>query len=133
MRRFYPNTRFGGFRKAHLRRKRAAYGLTGLVEIHHVVPREFREHPRLLRERYDVEAPYNTVFAPSTHAFSCMRLRATRPNHSGGHHAYNAWVRSELDGCASGLEAFLSLLLALHLGSRGRIVVPWRRSSTRSS
>ena len=126
MLRFHPDAIWGGFAKAHLRRKRASYGLTGLVEIHHVVPRELRHHPRLRAEGYDVEAAYNTIFAPSKWAPAVLRLHPTRPIHTGGHPKYNAWVRSELDGCPPGLSAFLAVLLAFHLGSRGRTVVPWR-------
>ena len=36
-------------------------GLQGRVDIHHVIPREFKAHVVIRRERYDVENAYNLV------------------------------------------------------------------------
>lgn len=117
----YDATLPRGFAKMALRRARARYGLEGAVEIHHVVPREFRNHPQLLAREYDVEAPYNTILMPSAvHAAPCQR-----PVHTGGHAQYNAFVRTRLDDCGT-RDGFLALLYICHWGSRGRCSVPWK-------
>ena len=112
-----------GFAVAHLRRTRRRRGLTDLVEIHHVVPREFRDHPVVRAHGYDVEEGYNTLFVPSWRG---AHLGARRPMHTGGHISYNAYVRTELDAL-SGPASFVALLWVLFLASRGRRTdVPWR-------
>ena len=37
----------------------------GLVEDHHVIPREFREHPTIKGFRYDMNAGDNVVLLPT--------------------------------------------------------------------
>jgi hypothetical protein len=117
----YDPTLPRGFSKLALRRARARHGLARAVEIHHVIPREFRAHPQLAARAYDVDAAYNTIFMPSaTYPTHCQR-----PQHTGGHPQYNAFVRKRLDGCET-REGFMALLFVCHWGSRGRCGVPWR-------
>lgn len=111
-----------GFSRIHLRRTRRRMGLTDLVEIHHVVPREFRDHPTVRAHGYDIEGDYNTLFVPSRRG---GHLGVRRPVHTGGHMAYNAYVRTGLDAVSSP-ESFVALLWVLFLASRGRRDVPWR-------
>ena len=112
-----------GFSKAHLRHTRRRIGLTDLVEIHHVVPRELRDHPTVCAHGYDIEGDYNTLFVPSQRG---GRLGERRPIHTGGHMAYNAYVRTGLDEVTSP-DSFVALLWVLFLASRGRRRdVPWR-------
>lgn len=112
-----------GFAKSALRSARARYGLDCLVEIHHVVPRQFAGHATLRRHRYDVEAPYNLLLMPSAAGAVC--LDTIRPMHTGGHAAYDRHVFESLqrDPSEAGL---LALLLTLHRGCRGRAAIPWR-------
>ena len=96
-----------------------------MLEIHHVIPRELAKHPRVQHEGYQVEAGYNTIFAPSAAASAHVRLHPHRPVHSGGHAQYNQFGRNYLDVCPSGADAFLMLLVVCHQGSRGRWRIPW--------
>lgn len=114
-----------GFCKGRLRGTRKRLGLQGYLEIHHVVPRELRAHPVLRHEHYDVEAGYNTILLPSGTAPGRLHLRQERNLHAGGHMKYNAFVREQLDACATA-DAFLALLVVCHRGSRGLLSVPWR-------
>ena len=103
-----------GYSKVHLRSARERWHLD--TEIHHIVPRQFARHPRVLSEQYDVEQDYNLMFMPK-------RGTRRRPGHSGGHMHYNAFVESHLNDTSTD---FLALLLVLHMGCRGRRSVPWR-------
>lgn len=121
--RFHPRLPHG-YAKARLRSARRRLDMRGQVEIHHVVPREFKHHPRVRLEKYNVEAGYNTILLPS----SAFRGPCVRPVHTGGHPGYNAWVRHHLDAC-DGTAAFLALVALCHLVSRGRRRdVPWKKT-----
>ena len=108
-----------GFSKARIRNIRRRYNLTGCIEIHHVIPREFSEHCILKKYGYLVEADYNTIPMPSFYT------GGRRPAHNGGHVGYNSWVCVELDKCTS-FTLFVLLITLLHRGSRGRVPVPWK-------
>ena len=110
--------------KDNVEKTRENFNIIGLVEIHHVVPKEFKNHPTLLREKYDVEEDYNFVFVPSKKGMYELNSH-NRPIHSGGHPAYNLFVKTHLDKCNSSCY-FLALLCILFNGSRGRIKVPWK-------
>jgi len=104
-----------GFCKGRLRARRAQLGLRGRVDIHHIVPREFKGHPVLRRELYDVEAGYNLILLP-VHDSSGVRTR--RPVHTNGHGAYNEFVHSQLSTCAD-TASLVALLWVLHSLCRG--------------
>lgn len=113
-----------GHDKMRMRRIRAAR-MPGMFEIHHVVPKQFATHPRIVEEEYDVEASYNLVPLPSKLATHHIRLRPSRNIHTGGHPMYNTFVRHRLDTCAIG--EFETLIVLLHMGCRGFVKVPWKK------
>ena len=53
--------------------------LQGVVDIHHVVPRQFRAHPAVRGANYDVG--YNLLFCATSRGATTLQLRATRPLH----------------------------------------------------
>lgn len=109
-----------------MRAMRRRRHLQGVVDIHHVVPRQFRAHPAVRGANYDVEAGYNLLFCATSRGATTLQLRATRPLHDRYHHEYNCIVHSRLDACESH-GAFVLLLLALHKACRGRAPALWRR------
>jgi len=122
MPRFSP-TSPRGFSKAHLRRTRVKFGIKHMVEIHHVLPREFKKHPCVIANGYNVEADYNTILLPSKRG---SYLSTRRPIHTGGHVAYNRFVADGLNVVSSSPCAFIMLLTILFKGSRGTMHIPWR-------
>lgn len=105
-----------GYSKSRLRATRDRWSLD--TEIHHIVPREFARHPSVLREHYEVERDYNLIFMP-------RHDTDRRHGHSGGHMRYNAFVRDRLEDVSSSHE-FVLLLFLLHMGCRGRTLLPWK-------
>lgn len=107
-----------------LRRFRARYGLRGKLQIHHVIPKQFRAV--LARCGVDVDAPENLMFLPSELGARTMRLHPHRLIHDGGHSAYNAHVahllRSVATACA--IEVLQRELRASI--ARGDPQLPWR-------
>jgi hypothetical protein len=105
-----------GFSKAKLKRTRERFGLRRALDVHHVVPRQFKNHLVLKREAYDVEEAYNLILLPK-HANT--GLFTQRLIHNQRHGLYNACVGRELDACTTS-AAFLTLLTLLHCVCRGR-------------
>ena len=113
------------FPKKTMRNIRKRYRLKKLIEIHHVIPREFSKHPVLKKYNFDTEESYNLMFCASTKGISTMNLRETRPVHSGGHMSYNKFTIEQLDRCNSIFDLYV-LWLCLHLGCRGLFKIPWK-------
>ena len=82
-------------RMQYMRRFRRRWQLVHLLQIHHVIPRQWRGHPALCE--FDMDDPSNLVFMPTHTGAQVLRLRPGRLVHDGGHPAYNAFVRSRLD------------------------------------
>ena len=114
-----------GFSKRKLRYRRKTHNLNGLLQIHHVVPKSLADHPTLSRYQYDVDAGYNLILLPTKKGAEVLNVRHTRPIHDGGHPAYNRFCLDELNACYS-FDCFCAYLLLLHMGCRGRSVIPWK-------
>lgn len=113
-----------------LRRVRSRHGLRGLAQIHHVIPREHRDHPVVVDAGMHIDCKYNLVLMPTNSG--AIRMRPDRYVHDGGHRAYNTFVRGELDRIAAGgggKRELASLLYSLNAEMRRRSsygIVPWR-------
>lgn len=71
-------TRLGHFKKQ------------GLVQDHHVIPRQHRNHPRLISIDFNINSSQNLVAMPTPKFIK--HLRSDRYSHAGGHVKYNALV-----------------------------------------
>lgn len=114
-----------GYSKVHLRKTRTKLRLTGLVEVHHVIPRTYSNCDFLKSIGYDTEASYNLVFCPSKLGHNTLNIRESRPIHTGGHMKYNAFVKKNIDVCDT-IHEFYILWLFLHMACRGWCTVPWK-------
>ena len=88
---------FSGKNHQYFRNIRTRCGLTDLVQIHHIIPREFRDHPAIIDSGYNIEDGYNLVFLPTRMGVNGLNLHIDRPIHYGGHLLYNRYVRVCLD------------------------------------
>lgn len=64
------------------------------VEDHHVIPRQFKNHPVVKYLRYDVNDSKNIIMMPR---YLLPGLRENRLTHRGGHKKYNDYVGNVLD------------------------------------
>ena len=94
---------FSGKNHQYFRNIRTRCGLTDLVQIHHIIPREFRNHPAIIDSGYNIEDGYNLVFLPTRMGVNGLNLHNDRPIHYGGHLLYNRYVGACLDEM-SGLD-----------------------------
>lgn len=84
----------GGMQR--LRSARVRFGLCGLVDIHHIVPRQFAN-----RVPFDMmHSADNLILMPNRKGLSALKLRSVRIVHDGGHEAYNKHVAARLAGIA---------------------------------
>ena len=82
----------GSFSRSNIKTR---FGLTNLVETHHLIPKQWKKHPVLKKYNYDISKNYNLIFLPSN--LGMNKLNTSRLLHSGGHYPYNEYVKYNLD------------------------------------
>lgn len=93
----YSGLLFSGMPKRNFQNIRNKKNLTGLVDIHHIVPREFRYHPTIKFSNYDIENGYNLMFLPTSKGSCILNTHVDRPVHYNGHRIYNKYIGMILD------------------------------------
>ena len=78
---------YGSYSRAVLKQK---YGIRGLVQDHHIIPRQFSR-----RVNIDIDGSNNLIMLPTLYGKLC--LNTSRPIHENGHPNYNKYVRELLD------------------------------------
>ena len=112
--------------RLHIARKR--FNLHGLVQIHHIYPREFQHHPVL--SHYDVDDISNLVWMPTHKGKRVLYTRSDRLVHDGGHLSYNRYVGKYLDHVLQMPATIRPMLLnhtqdVLRKEMRRHTFVPW--------
>ena len=106
---------------------------TGLVEDHHIIPKEWSNHPVVLRNKYDVNNNQNLIMMPTHYGMEKLNIREDRMIHHGGHNEYNKFVKSMLDSMLELDESekeFKELCLFLRKNCRdNQDNIPWRRDA----
>jgi len=88
---------FSGKNRAYFRDVRNRRSLQEKVQIHHIIPREFKRHPTIIFSDYEIENGYNMMFLPTDKGAECLNLHIDRPLHYRGHLQYNRYVGNTLD------------------------------------
>lgn len=102
---------------------RIRFGHRGLTQIHHVIPRQFKNHETLRCARFDINSRHNLIFLPTALGQDTLSLHADRPCHENGHTQYNHYVSITLDHTSP--EEVPELLSSLKQSMR-HLDVPWR-------
>jgi hypothetical protein len=69
----------------------------GLIQDHHIIPRQHAKHPIVKRFGYDMNASSNLVMLPTERGKEVLRLREGRLVHAGKHTGYNKYVENILN------------------------------------
>ena len=93
----YSSLLFSGMPKRKFRYMREKKNLKGLIDIHHIIPREFKKHPSIIFSKYDIENGYNLMFLPTHKGSVKLNIHLDRPIHSNGHVEYNIYVKKLLN------------------------------------
>lgn len=117
-----------GITKQHFKDARCKYQLNGMVQIHHIIPRQFRNHP-LLNE-LDIDGGYNLIFMPTKKGKTNMHTR--RLPHDGGHSVYNRFVGRQLEATFHSTskehyqEEVIDRIINLRKNLTKNSTIPWR-------
>lgn len=117
-------------RKAFRRRNGV---VSDFVQDHHVIPKQWRKHPSVLRFGLDINDSQNLILMPTAYGKYRFKLRPERYTHDGGHHKYNVYIKEILDSledihCDERFQfEFVYLLQFLkHTLRWGDDIIPWR-------
>ncbi len=88
---------FSQISKTKFKNYKNRFRLKDLVEIHHIIPRQYKKHEVILKTKYDIENCYNLVFLPNKKGKSNLLLNPLRPIHQYGHSKYNIYIKNYLD------------------------------------
>ena len=117
-------------KKNSFRNIKARFNLNGLVEVHHIIPRQFKGHPTIRESKYDIENTYNLMFLPTYKGKSKLNLNENRPIHEGGHIKYNYYIKyilNELDNNNLKDEESMCILNKnLRSNLKNITYVPWK-------
>lgn len=69
----------------------------GLVEDHHIIPKQFKKHPIIVKVGYDINASSNLIMLPTRLGKFILRVREDRLIHEGIHAGYNKYVEIMLN------------------------------------
>lgn len=93
---YYHANHLAGIKRAKFISMRNRIGWQDKVQIHHIIPKQFQTHPALLDfDDFDINDGQNFMFLPTL--LGRESLFTFRPNHDGGHPAYNRYVGTLLD------------------------------------
>ena len=112
-----------------MRAARRRWGLCMLVQIHHIIPRQWAQHPTVVASAYDIHHGANLMFMPTDLGVERLRLRPERMRfiHSASHPKYNLYVKARLDALDDDAQSVLRLADELRLQlRRGDPELPWR-------
>ena len=93
----YKNLIFSGKTVYYFRQVKNKRNLNRLVEIHHIIPREFKNHPAIIYSDYNIEDGYNLILLPTDIGSEKLNIHNDRPLHFKGHINYNKYIGRCLD------------------------------------
>ncbi len=97
------------------------FKLTNTVQIHHIIPRQYKSHAAVLSSGYCIEGNLNLMMLPSAPNRNTSRLV-----HNGGHAKYNEYIQTKLDTFSS-IDEIMSLKNTLKQQIRkGDQTLPWK-------
>lgn len=88
---------FSTLTKNDFKRYKNRFKLKGLVEIHHIIPRQHKQHPVIIKTNYNIENGYNLILLPNKKGYEKLSLHNDRAIHQYGHYKYNLLIKKYLD------------------------------------
>ena len=105
----------------NLRYYKNRFKLKNTVQIHHIIPRQYKSHAAILSSGYCIEENSNLMLLPSAPNRNTSRLV-----HNGGHAKYNQYIETKLDTISS-IDEILTLKSTLKQHIRkGDQSLPWK-------
>lgn len=102
------------------------------VQDHHVIPKQWKKHPSVIRYDININSYENIIMMPTYSGYYKLNIRPIRYIHDGGHYKYNVYVKDILDSlncikCEQNFrKEFKFLLTFLKRTLRfGDDIIPW--------
>lgn len=124
----YLNNKYSKFNYGSIGRKliKKKFNLNNLVESHHIIPKEFKNHALLKKYDFNISKSYNIMFMPTY--LGQNKLNTIRPVHSDGHIPYNIYVKFYLDQIKTDQELFDFFIFLKTTLKNGNLnnKIPWK-------
>jgi|TARA_B000000475_G_C15990183_1_gene444734 hypothetical protein len=116
--------RYGSLARKLFKVRWGLYG-KGLVEDHHIIPKQFKKHPIVVKAGYDIDAGSNLIMLPTRLGKFILHVREDRLIHEGIHTGYNKYIESMLNSIKTTGE-FIEFTMFLKNSCRHRPQdIPW--------
>ena len=69
----------------------------GVIEDHHVIPKQWKNHAVVKKFGYDIDGSANIIMMPTKVGLDVLNVRRNRMTHNGCHVKYNRYVGTLLD------------------------------------
>ena len=79
------------------RRYKNIYNLRHLVQDHHCIPYQYRNHKLIIETNFNVNCSRNILIMPNKHGIEKLKLHPNTLIHDGGHPAYNKYIGKQLE------------------------------------
>ena len=79
------------------RRFKDITGLRYLVQDHHCIPKQYRNHKLFKQTNFNVNCSRNILIMPTNFGVKELNLHPDTLVHDGGHHAYNKYVGEQIE------------------------------------
>lgn len=93
----YKSTDIYRYKSKYRRIYKNNHKYTNLVEDHHCIPCEYKDHELLKNLEFDINSSNNLIIMPNKYGKYILNLHPDTLVHQGGHVHYNRFVKSILD------------------------------------
>ena len=83
---------YGSINRQYIKKK---FNIYGLVEDHHIIPKQFKNHHKLKKYNFNISQSSNIMLMPNK--IGIQNLDTNRMLHTGGHTQYNRYVGKMLE------------------------------------
>ena len=94
---YHYNPRYDKYRYGSNYRKLHKKKYNRLVQDHHIIPKQFKNHPLVKTIDYDINSCNNLVIMPTKEGITKLRLDHNLQTHYKGHSKYNFFIKNQLN------------------------------------
>lgn len=95
--RHYHTYDFYRYRSIHRKNYKELMKINNLVEDHHIIPKQWKDHELLTKVDFDINHSKNIYIMPKKKCKEVFYITNDTLIHQGGHYAYNMYVKEEMD------------------------------------
>ena len=93
----YKQIDYYRYRSIHRKNYKKLMKINNLVEDHHIIPKQWKHHELLTKVDFEINNSKNIYIMPNKKCKRIFELDDDILIHQGGHHAYNMYVKENMD------------------------------------